>query len=51
MFFSSVKGVNRFISKGMSNIYLKVTIERKLHSKNFDFLSSDVQLTQILLNF
>ena len=27
MFFSSIKGINRLISKGMSNIYLKATIE------------------------
>ena len=26
--FSSVKGINRLISKGMSNISLKVTIEK-----------------------
>ena len=28
MFFSSVKETNILISKGMSNIYLKVTIEK-----------------------
>ena len=35
MFFNSteeidrfIKGINRFLSKGMSNIYLKVTIEK-----------------------
>ena len=28
VFFSSIKGINRLISKGMSNIYLKVTIEK-----------------------
>ena len=28
MFFSSVKEINRLITKGMSNIYLKVTIEK-----------------------
>ena len=27
MLFSSIKGINRLISKGMSNIYLNVTIE------------------------
>ena len=39
MFFSSIKGINRLISKGMSNIYLKVTIEKNWRSQNFDFLS------------
>ena len=28
MLFSSVKGINRLISKGMSNIYLEVDIEK-----------------------
>ena len=32
--------INRALSKGMSNIYLKVTIEEKnWHSQNFNFLS------------
>ena len=39
MFFSSSKEINWLISKGMLNIYLKVTIEKKWHSQNFDFLS------------
>ena len=46
MFLSSVKeinrlwkDINRLLSKGMSNIYLKVTIEKKLHTQNFNFLS------------
>ena len=46
MFFNSVKEINRLrkernrlISKGMSNIYLKVIIEENWHSQNFDFLS------------
>ena len=39
MFFSSVKGINRLIGKGKSNIYLKVTIEKNWHSQNLDFLS------------
>ena len=61
MFFSSVKGKNRLISKGMSNIYFKVTIEEKLTfsklgiSKFKKFISESVfgelQLTQISLNF
>ena len=37
--FSSVKGINRLISKGMSNISLKVTIEKNWRSQNFNFLS------------
>ena len=28
MFFSSIKGMNGLISKGMSNIYLEVIIEK-----------------------
>ena len=39
MFFSSFKGIGAFINNGMSNIYLKVTIETNF-SQNFDFLSS-----------
>ena len=39
MFFRSVKEINRLISKGMSNIYLKVTIEKNWCSQNFVFLS------------
>ena len=39
MFFSSIKEINRLISKGMSNIYLKVTIEKNWHFQNFDFLN------------
>ena len=31
--------MNRLISKGMSNIYLKVTIEKNGRSQNLDFLS------------
>ena len=34
--FNSVKGINRTVGKGMSNIYLKVTIEK---TENVDFLS------------
>ena len=37
MLFSSIKEINRLISKGMSNIYLKVAIEKKLTFLNFDF--------------
>ena len=37
MFFSLVKGINRLISKGMSNIYLKVTSEKNGPSQNSIF--------------
>ena len=33
------KETNIFLRKGMSNIYLKVTIETNWRSQNFDFLS------------
>ena len=46
MFFSSIKEIDRLVkeinwllSKVMSNIYLKVTIEKKWHIQNFDFLN------------
>ena len=39
MFFSSIKYINRLISKEMSNIYLNVTIKKSWSSLNFDFLS------------
>ena len=29
MLFSPIKKINKFLGKGMSNIYLKVAIERK----------------------
>ena len=45
MFFNSIKEINRLrkdrnrlLSKEMSNIYLKVTIEKNWCSQNFDFL-------------
>ena len=46
MFFGSIKEINRLrkeinrlLSKGISNVYLKVTIEEKNWcSQNFDFL-------------
>ena len=45
MFFNSIKEINRLrkeinrlLNKGMSNIYLKVTIEKIWRSQNFDFL-------------
>ena len=46
MCFNSIKEINRLrieinklLSKGMSNIYLKVTIEKKWRTQNFDFLN------------
>ena len=39
MFFSSIKGINRLISTGMSNIYLKVALETNWRPQNFNFLS------------
>ena len=68
MLFNSVKEINglrkernRWLSKSMTNIYLKVTVNRKWRTQNFDFkslksLSSnqifwELQLTQISLNF
>ena len=43
MFFSSVKEIIRLISKGMSNICLKVTIEKNWLSQIFDFHRSVVK--------
>ena len=61
MLFSSIKGINRLISKGMLNIHLKVIVDKNWRSQNFDFLGlknltpkeflGELQLTQILLNF
>ena len=34
------KEINRLLSKGMSNIYLNVSIEKNRRSQNVDFLSS-----------
>ena len=39
IFFSSVKEINTLVSKGMTNIYWKVTIEKKWRTQNFDFQS------------
>ena len=39
MFFSSMKGINRLISKGMSDIYLKVTVKKSWLSQNFNFVN------------
>ena len=58
MFFSSIKEINRLISRRMSNIYLKVTIQKNWRSQNFDFLKKiisrsvfgEFQFKQIPLN-
>ena len=34
--------INRLISKEMSIIYIKVTIEKNWHSENFDFLGLEI---------
>ena len=39
MFFNSIKGINRLISKGMSNNNSKVAIQKNWRSQNLDFLS------------
>ena len=68
MFFSSIeeinmllKEINRLLSKGRSNMYLKVTIEKKVtysklrcsKFKKFVFrvVFGELQLTQVSLNF
>ena len=33
------KEISRLLSKGMSNIFLKVTTEKKRRAQNFDFKS------------
>ena len=58
---SSIKGINKLINKELSNIYLKVTIEKKLTFSKLrfsmfkNFVSKSVfgqfELTQISLNF
>ena len=40
LLFDGFNGCSLAISKGMSNIYLKVTIEKKWCSESFDFLCS-----------
>ena len=52
MFSSSIKGINRLLSKWMTNIYLKVTIEKNWLSQNFDFLSlKNLSLGKLLESF
>ena len=63
MFFSSIKEINRLISKWISNTYLRVSIEKNWRSENFDFKRLKnlclgqflefffLQLKQIPLNF
>ena len=50
-----LKERNRLIDKGMSNIHLNVTIEKKSRTQNLDFLSlksfGKLQRTQISLSF
>ena len=38
IFLSSIKEMNSLISKRMPNIYLKVAIEKRWRTQNFDFL-------------
>ena len=46
------KEVNKLFIKGMSNIYLKVTIEKNWHSQNLHFLSlKDLSPSQFLGSF
>ena len=52
MFSSSIKGINRLLRKWMTNIYLKVTIEKDWLSQNFDFLSlKNLSLGKLLESF
>ena len=37
--FSSIKEINSIFNKGMSNIYLEVSIEKKWRTQNFGFLN------------
>ena len=39
MFFKSIQKINRLLSKGITNIYLKITIEKNWRTQNFDFRS------------
>ena len=47
------KEMNRLLSKGMSNLYIEVTIEKNWNSQSFVTSSvfGELQLTQISLNF
>ena len=40
--------MNRLISKGVPNIYLKVTIEKNWRSQNFDFLSLKICILNLI---
>ena len=40
--------MNRLVSKGMPNIYLKVTIEKNWRSQNFDFLSLKICILNLI---
>ena len=37
MVFISVKEINKLISEEMSNVFLKIAIEKKRRTQNFDF--------------
>ena len=39
MFFGSIKEINSLITKGMSNICIKVNSEKDRRSPNFEFLN------------
>ena len=39
MFFSLIKEINKITNNGISNIYLKVNIEKNRRSENFTFLN------------
>ena len=56
MLFGSVKEINRLLketnrlsSKGMPNVYLNLTIEKKWRTQNFDLLGFFVPLTSFSL--
>ena len=46
--FCSIKEINRLISKGISNIYLKVILKKKGRSKNFCFSEFKKILLQLI---
>ena len=39
IFFNSINEINRLLSKGISNIYLKVTNEENWRSQSYYFIS------------
>ena len=44
-----LKETNRLLSKGMSNVYINLTIEKKWRTQNFDLLRFFVPLTSLSL--